>query len=186
MFTSDNNAFGLRHFPSNKDHFFRTDGRAQISWEEYILGDRGGETVQVFGKVASQEGLSETQILPKHRKIPTSSSTHCGPTVRFQFERVCPHWDPIRNGLGKPYQYILAVHGIDGREDDFVAFDNNGTFWWADVPLEKLGVAGQTITAFVVETVQGHSGRGLSKEEYLMAKGRKAMGFQGVAAWELV
>ena len=65
-------------------------------------------------------------------------------------------------------------------------FETNGKFWWADVPPERLGTRGQTITLFVVDTVQGSSGRGLSREEYVMAKGRKAMGFKGVAAWELV
>ncbi|MCJ1377053.1 hypothetical protein MMC17_000143 [Xylographa soralifera] len=185
-FTMDNDEFGLSHFPTNRNHFYRIDGRAQISWEEYILGDQGGERARVFSNVVPQEGLSSTQFLPKYLKLPVSSGAHAGPTVRFQFEKVCPHWDALVQGKGKPYIYILSIHGIDGRENDFVPFDTNGMFWWADVPPERLGVKGQTITIFTVDTVQGNTGRGLSKEEYMMAKGRKAMGFQGVAAWELV
>jgi len=186
-FTKDNNDFGLTHFPNNKDHFFRTDGRYTIPWEEYILGDQGGEPVRVFGNCAPQEGLSETKFLPKHLKLPISPSAHSSPTVRFQFEKVCPHWDPVVNGPGKPYVYVLGIHGVDGREDDFVPFDTNGTFWWLDVPPEKLGARGQTVMCLIVEKVEGNSARGLSKEEYLIAKGRKGMGpFPGVAAWELV
>ena len=185
-FTMDNDEFGLSHFPTNRNHFYRTDGRAQISWEEYILGDQGGEHARVFSNIAPQEGLSSTKFLPKYLKLPISPAAHAGPTVRFQFEKVCPHWDALTQGKGKPYIYILSIHGIDGRKDDFVPFDTNGMFWWADVPPERLGARGQTITLYTVDTVQGNTGRGLSKEEYMMAKGRKAMGFQGVAAWELV
>ncbi|MCJ1288722.1 hypothetical protein MMC34_000251 [Xylographa carneopallida] len=185
-FTMDNDEFGLCHFPTNRSHFYRTDGRAQISWEEYILGDQGGEGARVFSNIAPQEGLSSTKFLPKYLKLPISPAAHAGPTVRFQLEKVCPHWDALAHGKGKPYVYILSIHGIDGREDDYVPFDTNGMSWWADVPPEKLGARGQTITLYIVDTVQGTTGRGLSKEEYQMAKGRKAMGFQGVAAWELV
>ncbi|MCJ1401212.1 hypothetical protein MMC11_004424 [Xylographa trunciseda] len=185
-FTMDNDEFGLCHFPTNRNHFYRTDGRAQISWEEYILGDQGGESARVFTNIAPQEGISSTKFLPKYLKLPVSPAAHAGPTVRFQFEKICPHWDPLVQGKGKPYIYILSIHGIDGREDDFVPFETNGMFWWADVPPEKLGARGQTISLYTVDTVQGNTGRGLSKEEYMMAKGRKAMGFQGVAAWELV
>ena len=185
-FTMDNDEFGLCHFPTNRNHFYRTDGRAQISWEEYILGDQGGERARVFSNIAPQEGLSSTQFMPKYLRLPVSPAAHAGPTVRFQFEKVCPHWDAAAHGKGKLYIYILSIHGVDGRDDDFVPFDTNGMFWWADVPPEKLGARGQTITLYTVDTVQGRTGRGLSKEEYLMAKGKKAMGFQGVAAWELV
>ncbi|MCJ1479374.1 hypothetical protein MMC13_008059 [Lambiella insularis] len=185
FFTMDNDEFGLRHFPTNKSHFFRTDGRAQISWEEYICGDQGGKTARVFSDIASLEGLSQKQFLPKYLKLPVSPAAHAGPTVRFQFERICPHWDPLVHGPGKPYIYILCFHGVDGREKDYVPFDTNGKFWWADVPPERLGAPGQTVMLYIVDTVQGNSARGLSKEEYLMAKGRKAMSFKGVAAWEL-
>ena len=42
------------------------------------------------------------------------------------------------------------------------------------------------MSVYCVETVEGRSGRGLGKEGYESVKGRKAMGFGGVAAWELV
>ena len=82
--------------------------------------------------------------------------------------------------------YILKINGVDGREDDFVAFDSNGVFWWADVTPQKLGVSGQQISVYTVDTVNGVSGRGLSVDEYMMAKGRKAMGFRSLAMWQLV
>ncbi|KAK4691477.1 hypothetical protein P7C71_g5530, partial [Lecanoromycetidae sp. Uapishka_2] len=143
QFTMSNEEFGLRHYPANKSHFFRDDGR-RLGWEEYILGDTGGELVQVYSGVAEKEGISETAFLPKYKKIPISPSAHPGPTIRFQFSRVCEHWDPIRNGAGKPFLFILAIHGIDGREDEYVFFETNGAFWWADVEPRRLGARGQT------------------------------------------
>lgn len=67
-----------------------------------------------------------------------------------------------------------------------MAFESNGMFWWADVEPRRLGARGQTVSVFAVDSVGGQSGRGLSVEEWRGAKGRKAMGFQGLAAWELV
>lgn len=184
-FTMSNDEFGLRHFPANKSQFFRSDG-GRVSWEEYIIGDTGGALLQVYSGVAEKEGISETTFLPKYLQVPVRSSAHAGPTVRFQFSRVCEHWDPVRNGAGKPYVFILAIHGIDGREDDFVPFETNGIFWWADVVPQKLGAPGQRVSAYTVETLNGQSGRGLSVEEYRMKKGRVGMGFGGLAMWELV
>ncbi len=184
MFTMSNDDFGLRHFPTNRSQAFRSDGR-RMSWEEYIVGDAGGEPLQVYG-IAGKEGISDSSFLPKYKKISISPSAHPGPTLRFQFSKVCEHWEPVRNGGGKPFVYFLSIHGLDGREDDAVPFETNGMFWWADVEPRRLGARGQTITAYAVDTVSGQSGRGLSIEEYRIAKGRKAMGFQGLAAWELV
>ena len=187
-FTMGNNEFGQSHFPTNKSLFYRTDGRAQIPWEEYILGPQqgGAEPVRVYSGVAEEEGLAETKFVPANLKISTKASAHPGPTVRFQFERVCEHWDPVRNGPGKPYTFILNIHGKDGREKDYVPFETNGFFWWVDVPPQKLGAPGQTVSLYTVETVSGQTARGLTTDEYRVVKGRKAMGFGGVAAWELV
>ncbi|SLM36417.1 Transglutaminase-like [Lasallia pustulata] len=184
FFTMDNNEFGLRHFPTNRNHFFRTDGRFRLSWEEYIAGEQGEETVRTFNLVA-QEGMDETKVLPKYLTIPIDASKHRAPTVRFQLEKVCAHWDPVRNGRGKPYVYVLQIHGRDGREKDFVPLDTNGMYWWVDVPPGMLGATGQTVTLYTVESVGGRDGRGLSVGDYREAKGRKAMGFGGVCAWEL-
>lgn len=186
FFTMSNEDFGLRHFPTDKSQFFRTDGRHSIPWDEYILGDQGGELVRVFSGVAATEGLTETKILPKYLKVPITPSKHPSSTIRFQFEKVCEHWDPIRHGPGKPYVYILKIHGQDGRQGDYIPFQTNGAVWWADIPPLSLGAPGQTITLFTVETVQGADARGWTVDQYLAAKGRKAMSFNGVAAWELI
>ena len=184
QFTKSNEDFGLKHFPNDQAHFFRSDGRIP-TWEEYMIGEVAGEPVKVFADPA--EGFAGRSYLPKQLKVSTSPSAHTGPTVRFQFARTCEHWDPMRNGKGKPYQYILSV-GIPegGPAKDIIPFDNNGKFWWADVPVEKLGSPGEKIMCSGVDTVNGQDARGLSKEEFMLAKGRKALSWKGFACWELV
>lgn len=77
---------------------------------------------------------------------------------------------------------------MDGRKDDAVVveFDAANGTWWADVEAERLGAPGQSVSLYTCETVQGASGRGIGTEGFRAAWGRKAMGFQGVAKWELV
>ena len=188
MFTMPNDEFGLRHFPSNRSHFFRDDGR-QMTWEEYIIGPQlpgGDEPLTIYSGVAEREGISEPSILPPNKHLSIRSLSSAGPTIRFQFARICPHWSPTTNGPGKPYVFILAIHGVDGREKDYVPFGTNGQFWWTDVEPCRLGAPGQTVSLYTVESVSGGDARGLSVEEYRTAKGRKGMGFGGVAAWELI
>ncbi|KAL8740617.1 MAG: hypothetical protein Q9190_006705 [Brigantiaea leucoxantha] len=183
FFTMDNNTFGLRHFPTNKSLFYRTDAPPP-SWEEYILGPHAGQqSVTVYEGLAEAEGIHPSKILPPTRHIPLSGSNT---TLRFQFEKPCPHWDSARHGSGPPYPYILIIGGIDGRAKENIAFHTNGTFWWADVEVRKLGCKGQKVGLYAVETVGGKSARGMSREEFEQAKGRQAMHFGGVAGWELV
>lgn len=186
-FTKSNEDFGLTHFPSNQDHFFRNDGR-QISWEEYITNDRRPELVRIYSGVAEEEGISNSKFLPEYLKIPVGSRQHGDATmvIRFLFERLCEHWDPIRNGPGKPYIYILCIHGLDGREDDSLPFETDGRRWWLDVQASQLGVRGQTITIYAISTFGNESGRGLSLEEYRQYKGRRGWSGNALAAWELV
>ena len=184
-FTMSNNEFGNTHFPTNKSQFFRTDGR-HVSWEEYIIGDRGGDHVRVYSGDADAEGLSETTFLPKYLKIPVAPSKHSGPTVRFQFEKRCEHWDPVKHGPGKPYVFILGVHGVDGREEDNIPFETNGSFWWIDVTPQNLGAPGQTVSIYTIATIGDGTGRGLSVEEYRLSKGRKGWSGVAIAAWELI
>lgn len=186
-FTKSNEDFGLTHFPNNQAHFFRNDGR-RISWEEYITNDRRPELVRVYDGVAEEEGISKSKFLPEYLKIPVRSAQHrdASNMVRFLFERLCEHWDPIRNGPGKPYIYILSTHGLDGREDDSIPFETDGRRWWLDLPAVQLGSPGQTITIYAISTFGNENGRGLSLGDYKQHKGRKGWSGCALAAWELV
>lgn len=179
-FTMSNEDFGLKHFPQDDSYFFRNDGR-RMTWEDYYIGPVGAEPLQLFGNV-EDHGLSATSFTPAAKHISTRSNE----VVRFQFSKVCEHWDHEKNGKGKPYVMILKIWGVDGRKEDYVALESNDFWWWCDVNARDLGAPGQTVSLYTVETVSGKDMRGMTRREYLQQKGKAAMHFGGVAAWELV
>jgi protein disulfide-isomerase-like protein len=181
MFTMSNDEFGEKHYPADASKFFRSDGRT-LSWEEYILGSNNiGQPVQTYS-ILGEHGISERSFLPPQNDI---SIEQTGIT-RFQFAKLCPHWDHLRNGTGAPYQMILHINGLGGKEEDYVPFDYDGMYWWVDVVTKRLGLPGQQVQAYCVTTINGEDARGITKEEYLAKKGRAGMGFGGIATWSLV
>lgn len=177
-----NEDFGLKHFPSSSAHFFRADHR-HPSWDEYILGPCGAEPLQIYSDAETKNFLDVTSFSPPQKHIPVSG----GGQVRFQFSKMCEHWDDARNGAGPPYIMILKVAGVDGRREDYVPFERTEFWWYLDMEARELGRPGQTVSVFSVNSVEGRDARGLSREEYMRKKGRVAMGpFGGIAAWELV
>ncbi len=187
FFTMDNNEFGLRHFPTDTNQFFRIDGRPRISWAEYIVGDPGGERAQVYTAATTEHFLKETSFLPRYKQVSVDPRQYPSSTIRFQFEKVCEHFDFERNGNGKSYCFVLIVHNQDGmKKDDYIPFETNDQFWWLDVRPEFLGVPGESIMLGNVETINGKDARGLTKQEYLAKKGKVASSFGGVASWDLV
>jgi len=182
-FTMSNEDFGIKHFPADKQYFFRADGRTP-SWEEYIIGPVGAEPLQLYGSL-DDHGLSPTSFLPAAKKIPVSGSNGHN-VIRFQFSKVCEHWDFIHNGQGKPYCMVLKINGVDGRKEDMLALETDGYWWWCDIRARDLGCAGQGISVMAVTSVDGRDARGLSKKGYESKKGRCGMGFGGVCAWDLV
>ncbi|RFU29534.1 hypothetical protein B7463_g6800, partial [Scytalidium lignicola] len=181
MFTMPNDDFGLKHFPQDDAYFFRSDGSIP-TWEDYIRGPTGTEPAQLFSCIPDH-GLSETSFLPGAKHLPVTADPEA--TIRFQFTKVCEHWDHVRNGKGKPYCFILKINGVDGRKEDFVPFEKNDFYWWCDVRARDLGCRGQTVSLFAVNSVNGKDARGLDKKGYLEKKGRAGMGFEGIAAWEV-
>jgi hypothetical protein len=180
MFTMSNDDFGLKHFPQDDAYFFRSDGSIP-AWDQYMIGPIGSELLQLYGSIGDH-GLSPTSFHPPQKRIEVNSPD----LVRFQFSKICEHWDHEKNGTGKPYCMILKINGLDGRKDDFVAFESNEFWWWADLPARDLGCSGQTISVYAVTTVNGKDARGMMRRDYLDKKGKCEMGFAGIAAWDLV
>jgi hypothetical protein len=179
-FISTNEVFGETHFPDDKNYFFRADGRTP-SWAEYIIGNAVVEPPETYD--SSKSGLSKTSFLPASKNI----SIRAGGMTRFQFSKMCPHWDFVKNGPAIPYCMVLHVRGVDGREDDYVPFDTDGSNWWLDIETRKLGCAAQKVTILTVTSVNGNENiRGMSKREYLTKKGKCGMGFGVIAYWDLV
>ena len=182
-FTMDNNEFGLKHFPMDNAHFFRNDGRATISWQEYLMEDVE-ERLTVYSNATPQHGLGEKTFSPATKVIKVWDP-QASPDVRFQFSFICPHWDNEKLGTGKSYVMVLYVGGKDGRQPDYIPFETDGRTWWLDMERSQLGAPGQKVSVYAVTSFDGLDARGLSYAEYKTKRGRVAMGFAGIAMWEL-
>jgi hypothetical protein len=180
-FTASNEDFGLKHYPADANQFFRKDGKS-LTWEEYIIGPRGlgFEALQTYG-VVDEYGINQQSFIPPQKTIRINATG----VTRFQYMKKCVHWDHIKNGSGAPYPMTLKIGGLDGRSEDWVPFDYDGTYWYVDITTKHLGAPGQTVNAYSVTSVDGKDARGMSKREYEMKKGKFAMGFQTVATWTL-
>lgn len=195
-FTMSNDEFGLKHFPANREHFFRDDGRPGISWEEYMLSDPskpfGIEQPLIFVD-AKENGIGERSFLPAAKQI----SVHQPGPIRFQFSLICEHWTVERHSKkSAPYIFLLMIHGIEGRHDDRIPFTHvrgstpggGGDFWYVDVADPRtLGAAGQKLQiAALTSFGDRRDARGLTVQEYLENVGRVGMGWSYIAQWELV
>ncbi|KAI2606695.1 hypothetical protein GGR54DRAFT_620374 [Hypoxylon sp. NC1633] len=182
MFCLSNELFGLKHFPQNEQYFFRNDGRIP-TWEEYMTGPTRGEKAEFYG-TGTDEGLSEFTFTPAEKHVPV----HSGEVVRFQFSKVCEHWDPERHGKGKCYLLLMKIHGADGRKEDMVPLETDGFWWWTDIPARDLGAPGQTIFLYALTTLNNRDARGVGKEEFYRTKnsGGYSMSWAIYAKWELV
>ncbi|KAK7755300.1 hypothetical protein SLS62_002806 [Diatrype stigma] len=182
MFHLSNDLFGLKHFPENSQYFYRKDGRIP-TWEEYVIGPIGTEKAQWYG-TATEEGLSEFLFSPAGKHI----SVYSGEVVRFQFTKVCEHWDPERHGKGKSYLLLMKIQGVDGRKERLVPVDTDGLWWWTDIPACELGAPGQKIFLYALTVLNNKDARGVTKADYFKAMSGNgySMSWAVFAQWELV
>ena len=181
-FTQTNEDFGNDHYPGDNSKQFRNDGRV-VTWEEYMVGNKHGCGADFFSGFVAEEGLHGPSFRPTNGKIQLSQLP--GPTTRFSFQKVCPHWDPIKCGKGPYYLYVLALDGLDGTQRNHVPFETNGDVWWCDVPVQDLGRPGGKAQIYTVTKIDGNDGRGLTIQTYRQRKGRCALSFGGVCKWEV-
>ncbi|KYG43205.1 hypothetical protein M433DRAFT_136632 [Acidomyces richmondensis BFW] len=180
-FTQSNEEFGLDHFPEDSSKQYRSDGRI-VTWEEYITGNKHGCGADFFSGYIGPEGISEHSFKPSKNPIVISEQ---GPMVRFSFQKICPHWDPIKNGKGPHCLYTLAIDNLEGTPKNHMPFDTNGQVWWCDVPVQDLGRPGQSVKVLAVTKFRNRDGRGVTIQEYKEWKGKCALSWQFVAKWEL-
>lgn len=194
MFTISNEEFGLKHFPGNKDHFFRSDGRL-ITWEEYITTDPDSPTglkpIQIYSD-ADKYTIGRKTLYPAGGNISVYNTP--GP-VRFQFGLRCEHWTLARHSRQEPGLFLLMIHGVDGREEDRRVFQHvlgsgpggGGEMWYVDVAdARELGAPGQKVQLAVLTTLgERHDCRGVTAQEYQSQAGRVGMSWAYIAEWTL-
>lgn len=195
-FAMSNDDFGLKHFPSNRDHFFRDDGRPGISWEEYIITNpdnpSGRHPIKIYcGTEKNSIGRRTFSPSDGHISINNTASP-----VRFQFGLLCDHWTLAHHSREKPGFFLLMIHGVEGRKDDRLPFNRvpgsgpggGGETWYVDVPdARMLGAPGQKVLVAVLTKFGDRDDcRGLTMQEYEAQIGRVAMSWTYIAEWELV
>lgn len=179
QFTKSNIDFGRSHFPTDNSKQYREDG-ALLSWEAFSLGHKDGTEATVYPDKTGEEGLAPASFSPMTNPIVRAAQ---GPTTRFIFQTVCPHWATARGGRGQYYLYILILKGLDGTDRNHIPFEQGDGVWWCDVATADLG---NEASIFSVTSFDGRDGRGLTIQEYKQKKGRVGMGFGGVAKWDVV
>lgn len=180
MFTTSNDMFGWTHFPTDERRWYRSDGRA-MEWDEYIVGPFQGETATLYKK-AHDEGLNVWNFSPRQKKIRVDTRT----MVRFQFCKKCEHWKGETHGDGKPLLLAMRIGGRDGKKEDWVVLENDGFWWWCDIPARDLGAAGSELKLTCITKLNDTSGRDLTKEEFFRHVGNCSMSWDYIAGWDLV
>ncbi|KAF1815285.1 hypothetical protein P152DRAFT_455005 [Eremomyces bilateralis CBS 781.70] len=186
-FIMSNDEFGIKHFPADERWFCRSDGRPW-TWEQYILSDVGkkdGPKTWSFEHV--EPGMDDRTFQPTTGKIPLHDPNG-GPTVRFAVRRKCPHWDPLTNGIGKSYLFLVKVGDRPGYLQDQLPMKHDGYNWWLDVPRRELGKPGELVDIRTVGTMGEKDGKGLTEDEfYRLMKSSSGITFNSILAqWELV
>jgi len=180
-FIETNEEFGRRHYPEDSRHFYRKDGRV-VPWEEYIVEDMSEEPSVLYGK-AEAEGICKKTLTPRAKNIPVYS----GQVVRFQFGKLCEHWTLEKHGGGKlPYLFMMKINGVDGRKDDYVPMEYDGSYWWyVDIPARDLGAPGQQVTCYALDVLNGRSARGMTAAQWRAVRAG-SWSWVGIAGWQLV
>ncbi|KAL4779019.1 hypothetical protein BJX76DRAFT_106520 [Aspergillus varians] len=195
MFTISNDEFGLRHYPGDRASFYRDDGRPEISWEEYLLGNPNSPLSaaqpRIFGD-AKKHSIGEQSFRPASEQI----SIHQAGPIRFQFNLFCEHWSLEKHSRVKPALFLLMIHGVDGRKDERLPFthwrgsgpDGGGDVWYVDVAdARSLGAPGQKVQLAVLTKLgEKEDARGVTVEEYQRQVGRVGMAWAYIAEWELL
>jgi hypothetical protein len=172
-FTSTNDEFGKSHFPTDEQYQIREDGTVQ-TWKEYILAPARPVELQQFDELM----YASESLRPREKYI------EGGRTHEFRIGKVCEHLEMGAEEEG--YTLLVFTSDRNGKnapishEGVMERHEEGGWSTRIYVP-ETAGMA----TMFVVNSWDGRDGRGLTPAELRKGIGRKAMGFQGVARWEV-
>jgi hypothetical protein len=185
-FTQSNEDFGIDHYPEHDRHFYRADGRS-LSWREYLFLD--ATKPKTYSGWESEHGLSTRSLEPKVTSIDTSP--HGDAMVRFMYTKVCPHWDNIAHGKGKPYLLFLELRGHErgDQKEQRAITQSDGYHSWIDVPKADLGAPGQQVKLVFMQQLDGEDARGLTAEGYKRWQSEprgKSWSWGILAVWDLV
>jgi len=162
-FVSSPDEFGQRHFPEDPSFQLTSEEK---TWEEYILDPEGPTITQDFTDL----GLHPFLVSPPVKHIPEKQFT------KFSIAKRCEHMSTTESDN---YVFVVSPNGKDFTPLEFSEEDQA---WTTTIFTPRNG----EITIYSVDNINNEDALGLGMAGYLKAKGRKAMGFKGLAVWTVV
>ncbi|KAH9485416.1 Kyphoscoliosis peptidase [Psilocybe cubensis] len=161
-FISSPSEFGRTHFPTDPSFQLTPE---QTTWEEYILAPETPVITSDFHLY----GYHPMFLQPSEKHVPERQF------VQFSVSKRCQH-----ASMAVADNYLLV---ISTNDKDFVplAFSEELDAWTVNIFTPRNG----DITLYIVNSVNAQDARGLSIEGFGKAKGRKVMGFKGLAMWSV-
>ena len=155
--------FGHRHFPSDPTFHLSPE---QTSWEDYILAPEGPQLTSDFDLL----DLHPLLLSPSSQQIPDRQF------ITFSVSKRCEH---MSTADVDNYVFVISTTG-----QDFIplAFNHKEGAWTSNIFTPRNG----KVTLYAVDRVGNLDGKGLGINGFIQAKGRKAMGFKGLAMWSVV
>jgi hypothetical protein len=155
--------FGHRHFPS--DPIFHLTPE-QTSWEDYILAPEGPQLTSDFDLL----DLHPMLLSPSSQEIPERQF------IKFSVSKRCEH---MSTADVDNYVFVISTTG-----KDFIPlpFNYEEGAWTGNIFTPRNG----KVTLYAVNRVGNSDGKGLGINGFVQAKGRKPMGFKGLAMWSVV
>jgi hypothetical protein len=135
----------------------------------------------VYSPAETDLGLDDKSFEPKFMDVRRHDPAG-GPTIRFMFHKICPHYDVVARH-GPPYHYYLKV----GDEERY--FESDGYWWWCDVGRHELGKFknGTVICEYVNRYgPDSRDTRGMTRQEVKEKRGWRSWGMSHVAMWRVV
>ncbi|PPQ67262.1 hypothetical protein CVT25_005846 [Psilocybe cyanescens] len=155
--------FGRTHFPTDPSFQLTPE---QSTWEEYILAPMAPVITSDFHKF----GYHPLLVQPQVKYVPERQF------VRFSVSKRCEH---ISTADADNYLLVISINGKDFLP---LAFSEEEGGWIANIFTPRNG----DVTLYLIDSVNNQDASGLDIAGFNKAKGRKTMGFKGLAVWSVV
>lgn len=155
--------FGHRHFPSDPTFHLTPE---QTPWEDYILAPEGPQLTSDFDLL----DLHPMLLSPSSQEIPDRQF------ITFSVSKRCEH---MSTADVDNYVFVISTTGKDLIP---LPFNHEEGAWTGNIFTPRNG----KVTLYAVDRVGNSDGKGLGINGFVQAKGRKAMGFKGLAVWSVV
>lgn len=140
----------------------------------------------VFTPAKTEHGFDDKSFKPRDNDIPRNGHE---PTVRFQWTKICPHYDIVKHH-GTPFLFFIMLPNKTQKIAQSDGFD-----YWIDIRRDELPNPGEEVSIQFLQKYMGSDGqwkegRGLSENDLKRGMGGKAgwrsWSWSFLARWKVV